>query len=64
MTLPEAFETSDLTPRQLAGKLDVSESHVYRWLNRVHTPNRFYRKLIAKHLAVDVDSINWERNGG
>jgi len=58
-TLAQALTAADLNQRQLAQKIDTSETHVSRWLRGVHTPNRFYRKEIARALGLKVDQISW-----
>ncbi len=58
--LAAAFERSDLTQRELAQKVGVSESHVNRWLNGVHQPGRLYKREIARALGIRVEEI-WPR---
>jgi transcriptional regulator with XRE-family HTH domain len=49
-SLTQALRDAGLSQLELARRVGTSESHVSRWVNGIHTPNRFYKREIARAL--------------
>lgn len=61
-TLREVVESKGQgSRREMARRLKVGEAELDRWLGRKVEPTKRHKELLAKHLGVKVEAVNWEK---
>lgn len=58
MTLEAFRKERGMTQRELADRLEVDQAAISHWENKKYTPQRKYRKKIAKLMGVSLEAVD------